>query len=170
MCSDPSFAQVYNELRTIAAFQLANERRDHTLSPTALVNEAYLRMQTSNTWIMEEDGAKSRFLAAAGEAMRRILVDYARKRRAVKRGGGKFPIQLPEDLADKQQQTDLVLSIDEALCRMRHEWPDLVTLVELRFFLGLKMTEVAQTLGIPLRTAERNWQFAKAWLRTEISK
>jgi RNA polymerase sigma factor (TIGR02999 family) len=157
---------VYDELRSLAAARLAQERPGHTLQGTALVHEAYLRLvggQQSQTW----DG-RGHFFAAAAEAMRRILVDSARRKRRLKRGGEQarqeldgVEIALPEIPED-------VLALNEALTRLAATDPAAAELVQLRFFAGLPLVEAASMLGISSRTADRLWAYARAWLHREI--
>lgn len=166
MVSKSYYSEVYSQLHSIAASYLVNERSDHSLSPTALVNEAYLKLEKAS----EEVAEKSQFFFAAGRAMRRILVDSARRRNALKRGNGRPGLAWNDGMVADFCDHELVLHVDEALEKMRNQWPDLVDLVEMRFFAGLTMQEVSEALCMPLRTAERNWQFAKAWLRAEFEK
>jgi RNA polymerase sigma factor (TIGR02999 family) len=158
------FPVVYGELRRLAAARMANERADHTLSPTALVHEAYLRLVPAAARGFDHRG---HFFAAAAEAMRRILVESARRRATDKRGGGRQRVPLTE--AHRATETpDGVLALDEALSRLEAERPDRAALVKLRFFAGLTMPEAAAALGVSLATAERWWAFARAWLVAEL--
>lgn len=157
---------VYAECRSIAARQMRRERDEHTLSPTALVNELYLRLvdQRRATW---KDRAQ--FFAIAARLMRRILVDHARGRNAGKRGGSKFLVSL--DAAHDTPATSPAadaLAIDEALDRLAERDPDQQRIVELRFFAGLTVEETAHVLGRSPRTVKREWQLAKAWLFREL--
>jgi len=154
---------VYEELRRLAARQLFTERTAHTLSPTALVHEAYLRLVDANG---EIGGWNSRghFFSAAAEAMRRILVDSARRKRALKRGGAAAQLPLDEANLHAAEPDHDLLALDAALTRLELEHPPLAELIKLRYFAGLTMTQAAEALGISLRTAERNWTYAKAWL------
>jgi RNA polymerase sigma factor (TIGR02999 family) len=153
---------VYDELRRLAAANLAREKPGQTLQPTALVHEAYLRLVA---------GAQARrwdshrhFFAAAAEAMRRILIDRARDRRRLKRGGGWRRLHLDDlDLATEQCPDDL-LALDEALAKLAREDAVAAELVKLRLFTGLTLAEAAETLGIARRTADRYWAFARSWL------
>jgi RNA polymerase sigma factor (TIGR02999 family) len=160
---------VYQELRRLAARQLASERAEHTLSPTALVHEAYLRLVDADGRLRQWN-SRGHFFAAAAEAMRRILVDSARRKRAFKRGGdlGRIPLE-DACIGGPQRDRDL-LALDEALSRLEQQHPHLAQLVKLRYFAGLTMPQTAETLGISLRTAERNWTYAKAWLLEAISE
>ena len=155
---------VYDELRRLAACRMAHERSDHTLQPTALVHEAFLRLVGTGGgrhW----DG-RSHFFAAAAESMRRILIESARRRNAQKRGGGQGRRQLMDNDAIVDVQDDAtILSLDEALTRLAGEDPRLAKMVELRYFTGLTIDETAEVLGVSPRTVKRNWTYARAWLR-----
>jgi RNA polymerase sigma factor (TIGR02999 family) len=160
---------VYGELRRVAHRQLAAERADHTLSTTAVVHEAYLRLvdQTRASW---EDRAQ--FFAIAARIMRRVLVDYARRRRALRRGGARRPISL-EDVADAgavaaPDRAEEVVALDEALERLALLDERLSRVVECRFFAGLTLEETAQALGVTRRTVARDWVKAKGWLYQEL--
>lgn len=161
--SDDLLPLVYDELKRLARHHLEAERVDHTLQATALVHEAYLRLvdQDRVQW-----RNRSHFVAIGAQAMRRILVDHARGRRRLKRGGvGRRRLCLDQaiELAAVEEQTDL-LALDEAMVRLAAEHPDKVRVVEMRFFGGLTTDETAAVLGVTSRTVERHWQFARAWL------
>jgi RNA polymerase sigma factor (TIGR02999 family) len=159
---------VYQELRQMAARQLVGERAEHTLSPTALVHEAYLRLVGPQAESVQWN-SRRHFFTAAAEAMRRILVESARRKRAIKRGGDRRRVPLDEaNIGGPQRASDLV-ALDEAISRLEEQQPQLAKLVKLRFFAGLTMAQSAEALEIPLRTAERNWTYAKAWLLEAIS-
>jgi RNA polymerase sigma factor (TIGR02999 family) len=168
---DPKAAEqllplVYDELRKLAAQKMAEEKPGQTLQATALVHEAYLRLVGG-----AEQPWKSRghFLCAAAEAMRRILIEQARRKRSVKHGGGRRRVDLDEvSPADSQRDNDDLLAIDDALTRLAQQEPVRAELVKLRFFGGLTMPEAAAALGISLATAERYWVFARAWLCAEL--
>jgi RNA polymerase sigma factor (TIGR02999 family) len=155
---------VYDELRKLAALRLAQERPGQTLQATALVHEAYLRLVGND----ESRGWKSRghFLAAAAQAMRRILVDNARRKGARKRGVGLE--RQPLDEVAASQPSDELLALDEALQALASTDPVKARLVELRYFAGLTGEQAAEVLGISPATADRHWAFAKAWLRNEV--
>jgi RNA polymerase sigma factor (TIGR02999 family) len=164
---DPDAAEqllplVYDELRTLAARRLAREKPGQTLQATALVHEAYLRLvdpDRSPGW-----DSRGHFFAAAAEAMRRILVNRARDKRRLRRGGGQRRVHL--DLAEipvDDPGADIV-ELDEALQELEREDAACAALVKLRFFAGLTQEEAAQSLGIGRRTADRHWAYAKAWL------
>jgi RNA polymerase sigma factor (TIGR02999 family) len=154
---------VYDELRKLAAARMAAESPGHTLDATALVHEAYLRLIGDQRF---DD--RGHFFAAAAEAMRRILIDRARQRSAVKHGGGRHRVPLT-DLANVTHTPDGLLAVDEAFERFSRDDPQKAELVKLRFFAGLTMPEAAAALGISLATAERWWTYAKAWLFAELS-
>jgi RNA polymerase sigma factor (TIGR02999 family) len=161
---DRLYASVYAELRQMAAAQMRRERRAVTLQPTALVNEAWMRLAAAGATF---DG-RGHFFYAAGESMRRILVEYARRRRAGKRGAGAEHLTLSGlDLPAAGDEQD-VLAIDEAVTRLEIEQPRLAQLVTLRFFAGLSIEDAALALGISPATAKRDWTFAKAWLLDQI--
>jgi RNA polymerase sigma factor (TIGR02999 family) len=155
---------VYDELRKLAATRMANERPDHTLDSTALVHEAYLRLVGDQRF----DG-RDHFFAAAAEAMRRILVNHARDRKRLKRGGGNDRVELNSDIAYAPQRDDRLLALDEALERFAAIEPHKAELLKLRSFAGLSLDQAAGVLGISPSTADRWWAYARAWLRLEIS-
>jgi RNA polymerase sigma factor (TIGR02999 family) len=156
---------VYDELRRLAAANLAREAPGQTLQATALVHEAYLRLVGSREPRFETRG---HFFTAAAEAMRRILVDRARNKGRQKRGGGARRLELNElDLASPPPDDDL-LALDEALGRLEQEDRPKAELVKLRFFAGLSVEQAAAALGISRATADRYWRFARAWLFHEI--
>lgn len=157
---------VYAELRRLAAARLAEERPGHTLDPTALVHEAYLRLVGGQTF----DG-RGHFFAAAAEAMRRILVDAARRRDAAKRGGALNRLdadEVPLAAPDPPPADDL-LALDAALDRFAAEHPEKAELVKLRYFAGLTIEEAATAQGVSPATAKRHWAFARAWLFRAVS-
>jgi len=158
--------RVYEELRRIAAYKMAQESAGHTLQPTALVHEAWLRMIGDGN---ERFAGRAHFFAVAAEAMRRILVESARRKRSLKRGGGAQREELDESHLVLAAPSEEMLAIDEALDRLAAEDPQSANLVKLRYFVGMTMDEAAAALGLPLRTAERLWTYARAWLRREIS-
>jgi RNA polymerase sigma factor (TIGR02999 family) len=158
---------VYDELRKLAAHRLAQEKPGQTLQATALVHEAYLRLvgggAASSGW-----GSRGHFFGAAAEAMRRILVENARRKRAVKHAGDRARVSLEGlDLAD-EAPPEQMLALDEALTRLAAEDPQKAELVKLRFFAGLSIEATAQALAISPATAKRWWNFARAWLLQEI--
>jgi len=157
---------IYAECRHIAAHQLQHERRDHTLDPTALVHELYLRLvdQRRATW-----ENRAQFFGIAAQLMRRILVDHARARQTAKRGGSALLVSL-DAAADTPNDTHVedVLAIDEALDRLSAIDAEQVRIIELRFFAGLTVEETAHVVGRSPRTVKREWRLAKAWLHREL--
>jgi RNA polymerase sigma factor (TIGR02999 family) len=159
---------IYPELRRIAGRQLRRERSDHTLQPTALVHEVFLHLvdQRRATW-----DNRAHFFAVAAQLMRRILVDHARSRGTLKRGGAVAKLTLEIDAADVQVNplAAEVLAVDEALARLAARDPDQARIVELRFFGGLSVEETAFVMGRSARTIKREWRIAKAWLFRELT-
>jgi RNA polymerase sigma factor (TIGR02999 family) len=159
---------VYDELRKLAAVRLTQEKAGQTLQATALVHEAYLRLvdaEQAQRW----DG-RGHFFAAAAEAMRRLLIDNARRKKADKRGGAWQRLDvLDVELAVDSTGEDL-LSVDDAMSKLAAREPLIAKLVELRFFAGLTLRQAAEALGISLRTANRHWTYARAWLRRELDR
>lgn len=159
---------VYDELRRLASRELSHESPGMTLQPTALVHEAYLRLvdqKDEPQW-----NHRGHFYAAAAESMRRILVDDARRRGALKRGGQFRQVPLDENqVAAPQSHPDLV-ALDEALSQLGQVRPDLAKLISLRYFAGLTLSQAAASLDVSLRTAERNWTYARTWLRQFLSE
>ena len=155
--------QVYEELRRLAAAKLAHERGDHTLDATALVHEVYLKLGGERTF-----SSRSGFMQAAAQAMRRILVDHARRRKAVKRDGGQRVDLNPNLLAVSPMQDDVLFALDEALERLATMQPRIAELVQLRYFAGASIPEAAAILEIAPRTADAWWAYAKAWLTADL--
>lgn len=156
---------LYEELRRIAHRQLSHERTGHTLTTTALVHEAYLRLVQSR---QIEDGDVG-FLAAAANIMRRVLVDYARSRNAHKRGGVRRQVELTDAMQLVDEESDLLIALDDALQRLSESSPRLVKIVECRFFTGLSEEETAGVMGTSVRTVRRDWAKAKGWLASALS-
>ena len=156
---------IYEELRQLAASKLAREAPGQTLQATALVHEAWLRVSQGQG--QQWDG-RAHFFAAAAEAMRRILVDNARRKKALKRGGDQDRIEFNELNIVAETQDDELLAIHEALDKLGQEDPIVAELVKLRFFAGLKIDEAALALDISRSTAKRHWNYAKAWLYNAI--
>jgi RNA polymerase sigma factor (TIGR02999 family) len=157
---------VYDELRRLATQKLARERPGQTLDATALVHEAYVRLvDKKDAWTWDHRG---HFFAAAAEAMRRILVDNARSKRSLKRGGGHKRVDLEANLAGKTPREDL-LALDEALAKFAAGEPLKAQLVKIHFFTGLTLPQSAEALGISLATAERYWAYARTWLFAELN-
>jgi RNA polymerase sigma factor (TIGR02999 family) len=157
---------VYDGLRKLAAQKLAEERPGHTLQATALVHEAFLRLADRDQPQLWEN--RGHFFAAAAEAMRRILVEAARRKQTLKRGGAAQRVEFePTDSIELGEPLDL-LALDDALTRLAREEPVKAELVKLRFFAGLTMPAAAELLGVSLATAERHWTFTRAWLLAEL--
>ena len=169
---DPQVAEqllplVYGELRRLAARNLAHEVPGQTLQATGLVHEAYLRLvdvQKAQHW-----NSRGHFFAAAAEAMRRILVEQARRKRRLKRGGDKERVDLNEAEIAFVGPADDIVALDDALVRLAQKHPEKVELVKLRYFAGLTVNEAAEVLGISTSTADRHWTYARAWLFRELS-
>ena len=158
---------VYGELRKLAAAKLTQEKPGQTLQATALVHEAYLRMvkvDEAPHW-----NTRGHFFTAAAEAMRRILIEQARRKRRPKHGGDRRRVDL-EGLDIAEASSEHLLALDEVLIRLESTDPLSAKLVKLRYFAGLSMPETAKALGLSLRTAERNWTYAKTWLHRELSQ
>lgn len=165
--SDALLPIVYTELRRLAARKLAREAPGQTLEPTALVHEAYIRLVGNADCRWENRG---HFFAAAAEAMRRILIDRARRKKRLKRGSRPKRLDLKEiDLA-YEMPADELIALDEALEKLQSEDPAKAELVKLRFFAGLTVEQAAEALGISRATADRHWRFARAWLYHEMTK
>jgi RNA polymerase sigma factor (TIGR02999 family) len=158
---------VYQELRKLAAWRLAQEAEAHTLQATALVHDAYLKLSPGeNHW----DGRKH-FFCAAAEAMRRILIDRARHRKAARHGGAMQRTELAEDIiADPSAQDEEILAIHSILDRFAEIEPRKAQVVKLRYFVGMTIEETAEALGISTPTAKRDWTFARAWLFRELNR
>lgn len=158
---------VYRELRKLASSRLAHERAGHSLQPTVLVHEAYLRLvdtETPSKW-----NGRGHFFGAAAEAMRRILVEHARRKEAQKRGGDRIRIELDEDCVLTERSEDL-LALDEALSQLEAQWPEKAKIVKLRYFGGLTLPEASTAIGVSRATGERYWRFARAWLYSQLDK
>jgi RNA polymerase sigma factor (TIGR02999 family) len=156
---------VYDELRRVAEYQLQRERRDHTLNATALVHEAYFKLvdQSRVSW-----QNRAHFLGIAAQAMRRILINYAQKRRAQKRGGDLIATTFDDELVPRETRADQLLDLDEALNRLKSLSERQAAVVEYRFFGGLTHQEVAEVLGVSVPTVRRDWRLARAWLSREL--
>jgi RNA polymerase sigma factor (TIGR02999 family) len=156
---------VYEELRKLAAARLAEEKPGQTLQATALVHEAYLRLiGNEQPW-----NGRGHFFAAAAIAMRRILVDAARRKQAEVHGGGLLRVEIPQDLAAPGSRTDDLVALDEALARLERHDPIAAQLVNLRYFAGLSHQEAADALGISRGAADRHWALGRAWLFQQLS-
>jgi RNA polymerase sigma factor (TIGR02999 family) len=162
--NDPAviIALLYDELRSMARYHLSRERADHTVQPTALVHEVYLRLA-------HQPGAQQReqFLALASRVMRRVLIDHARRRRSAKRGDAPCRITLAEDVAIVTPNLDL-LALDEALGQLQEMDPRQARIVEMRVFGGLTVEEIAAVLEVSARTIKREWVMARAWLQLRL--
>jgi RNA polymerase sigma factor (TIGR02999 family) len=159
--------EVYEELRRLARDRLTREREGQTLQATALVHEAYLRLvggESKPQW-----NGRGHFFAAAAEAMRRILVENARRKHRLKHGGGQRRVDLDSECLVSEAPSVDLLALDMALDKLAASDPAKAQIVKLRFFAGLTMPEVAATLGISLATAERHWTFARSWLYAELA-
>jgi RNA polymerase sigma factor (TIGR02999 family) len=157
---------VYDELRKLAALKLAQEKPGQTLQATALVHEAYLRL-VGNVRAQHWDG-RGHFFAAAAEAMRRILVENARRKHGAKHGGGMLRIDADLNRVAAPVRSADLLALDDALTRLARDSPARAELVKLRFFAGLTVREAANILGISVATAERHWTYARTWLYAEL--
>ena len=158
---------VYEQLRALAGRKMRQERPDQTLQATALVHEAYLRLvDTTKIQVWE---SRWHFFAAAAESMRRILVDNARSRARLKRGGGQQRVDLETLALTVDDPPDQPIELDEALTALAQEHPEKAQLVNLRYFGGLTHDEAAQAIGISTSTADRHWAFARAWLYRQMS-
>lgn len=160
------FPLLYDAFHELAGRYLKSERSGHTFSPTALVHEAYLKLvdQTRVQW-----QGKTHFFAIGAQAMRRILVDHARHRQRQKRGGGRDRIELDESVAISPQRDEDLIAVDEALGKLAQVDARQAAIVELRFFGGMSVAEVAEVLGVSKRTVEAEWTMVRAWLRRELS-
>jgi len=162
------FPVIYGELRRVAGRYLSRERRNHTLQPTALVHEAWLKLQ--NERLVQVHG-RTHGLALAAQAMRRLLVDHGRHQKREKRGGGVEPMPL-DDLLDAAATGAVpiedLLTLESALTKLEEQDPRAAQVVALRFFSGMSSAEVAEHLQLSLRTIENDWTFAKAWLKREL--
>jgi RNA polymerase sigma factor (TIGR02999 family) len=159
---------VYAELHRMAAARMRGERRSHTLQPTALVNEAYMRLvdQTRVDW-----NDRAHFYAVAARTMRRVLVDYARERLTGKRGGGQEELNIDWiEIEATPEKVDEMLVIDEVLTRLQEFDPQQASIIEMRYFGGMSVKETAAALRISARTVDRDWALAKAWLARELSR
>ncbi len=158
---------LYTELRGIAARYLQSERAGHTLQPTALVHEAYMKLVDQRSADFRNRG---HFMAVAAMVMRRILVRHAVKRSAAKRGGGAGRIPLQDDVGASQGPSLDLVALDEALDKLAGQDPRKAKVVEQRFFAGIEMSHIAENLGVSLSTVKRDWEYARMWLMREIQK
>jgi len=165
--ADELLPLIYEELRRIAAHKMANEAPGHTLQATALVHEAWLRLVGSSQQSWQN---RAHFFGAAAEAMRRILVEHARRKQSLKRGAGAEKLELNESVLVLSVPPDELLAVNDALDKLSREDPAAAELVKFRYFVGMNMEEAAAALGMPKRTAESLWTYAKAWLSREIRR
>jgi RNA polymerase sigma factor (TIGR02999 family) len=173
---DPNAARqllplVYDELRKLAAHRMAQEGAGQTLQPTALVHEAYLRLVASPQGERQEESpwdSRGHFFAAAAEAMRRILVESARRKKRTKHGGDRQRVDLDDQDVPVRPLPDEILALDEALTRLAEEDAEAAQVVQLHFFAGLSIDQAAEALGVSRATAYRQWSYARAWLRCAI--
>jgi RNA polymerase sigma factor (TIGR02999 family) len=165
--ADELLPLVYQELRKLATYKMVNEAPDHTLQPTALVHEAWLRLvgAEQQTW-----QNRAHFFGAAAEAMRRILIDRARRKRAMRHGGGQQRVDVDHIEIAAPAEDDQLLAINDALDRLATHDKQKADLVKLRYFVGMTIEEAAQILAISDPTAKRYWAYARAWLYTEIER
>jgi RNA polymerase sigma factor (TIGR02999 family) len=166
VAADGILPLVYDELRRLAAVKMAREAAGHTLQPTALVHEAWLRLggDAQPSW-----QNRAHFFGAAAEAMRRILIDRARNRRAVRHGGGQERVNIDDiEVAGPTTNDDELLAVHEALDRLAATEPKKAELVKLRYFAGLTLEQAAETMGVPVGTAKRWWIYSRAWLHHAI--
>ncbi len=158
---------VYQELRHLAAQRLSREPPGQTLQATALVHEAYIRLvgEEARTW-----KSRGHFFAAAAEAMRRILIENARRKQSLKRGGDRQRVDIDDAQLSIEEPSEDIVVLDEALTKLTQEDPEVAEMVKLRYFAGLTIEQAAEILGISCRTADRYWSYARAWLYQEITK
>ena len=165
--ADQLLPLVYDELRKLAISKMANEAPGHTLQPTALVHEAWLRLvgDENRNW-----NGRAHFFGAAAEAMRRILIENARRKRAARHGGGQARVDVQQVEIVSPSKDDELLAVHEALDRLAEHDKQKAELVKLRYFVGLTTEEAAEVLGISIPTADRWWNFSRAWLFEEIER
>lgn len=169
---DPTAAEhllplVYDELRKLAAAKMAQEQPGHTLQATSLVHEAYIRLVDTDR--AQHWNSRGHFFGAAAEAMRRILVENARRKQAQKSGGGRKAFSLQESGLIQVEEPDRLLAISDSLDEIAAEAPEVAELVKLRVFAGMTVNEAAAALGISRTTAFRHWTYARAWLRADLA-
>lgn len=165
--ADQLLPLVYTELHRLAKSYMSRERRDHTLQPTALINQAYLRIARQQNIEWQNH---AHFIGFAANVMRRVLVDHARERNAAMRGGKQVRVDLEEGIAISQGRAAEILLLEEALTRLEKLNPRQAQVVEMRYFGGLSVEEVASVLGIAPRSVKRDWALARMWLFEEIRK
>jgi len=165
--ADKLLPLVYEELRRLAAKKLSMESPGQTLQATALVHEAYIRLVGSEA---QNWNSRTHFFCAAAEAMRRILIDNARRKQRLKRGGGQQRVEVEQAELAIEEPSEDVIALDEALTMLAQKDPMAAELIKLRYFAGLTLDHAGKILGIPPRTADRYWAYARAWLYREIIK
>src|SRR2546422_562787 len=165
--ADKLLPLVYEELRKLAASKMANEAAGNTLQPTALVHEAWLRLVGNDN---PKFAGRAHFFGAAAEAMRRILIDRARRKRAMRHGGGQKRVDVEDFEIASATADDQLLAVNEALDKLAAQDKQKAELVKLRYFIGMTIEEAAQILGVSEPTAKRYWAYARAWLYHEIQK
>jgi len=165
--ADELLPVVYEELRLLAARKMSRERPGQTLQATALVHEAYIRLAGSQD---QDWKGRTHFFAAAAEAMRRILIENARRKGRLKHGGGRDRVEMQTSDLAIEGPSDDVIALDEALTKLAQEDQVVADLVKMRYFAGLTLEQSAEILGIARRTADRYWAYARAWLHKEIAK
>jgi RNA polymerase sigma factor (TIGR02999 family) len=159
---------VYDELRKLAARNMAREQPGQTLDATALVHEAYLRLASPQGGDKQQWDGRGHFFVAAAEAMRRILVENARRKSRTKHGGQMQRVAMSDTEPPLPPHSDEVLALDEALTRFAADEPEAARIIELRYFAGFSIEETAEIMGVSRATANRHWAYAKAWLRCEL--
>ena len=164
--TDELLPLVYQELRKLAAARLSKELQGQSLQPTMLLHEAYLRLVDVDD--PQKWQGRGHFFAAAAEAMRRILVERARRKRRLKHGGHLQRVELRESIIEIVSPVDDLLALDEALTRFEKQWPEKARLVKLKYFAGLTIPEASEAMKISTATAERYWKFARAWLHSQL--
>jgi RNA polymerase sigma factor (TIGR02999 family) len=163
--ADQLLPLVYEELRKLAAFRMANEKAGQTLQPTALVHEAWLKIAGDG---QEHFANRAHFFKAAATAMQRILIDNARRKQREKHGGNQSREELHESRIAVAVPSEELLAVDEALAALAREDPDTAEVVQMRYFVGMTIPEIADALGLSPRTVDRHWVFARAWLKRTI--
>lgn len=164
--ADELLPLVYHELRRLAAAKLSQEKPGQTIQPTVLVHEAYLRLVDVPD--VQQWNGRGHFFAAAAEAMRRILIENARRKKSERHGGHLRRVDLDAANPGTETRDEELLALDEALSRLEERWPEKGKLVKLRYFAGMTIPEAAQALDISHATAERHWTFARAWLHSQL--